>query len=309
MAPNDTPRWLVYSGLAAVVVLWGLNSVVMKAAFAHWDPLGFTALRFLAMAPLAIGLAKVCGESLRIDPRDLPAFLVVAACGFGAYQYFYVIGLSHTTAFASSLLSTLAPIFTLLLGVAMGAERSRSGRWIGAAIALLGVAVFEGAFAGQAIIRLGDALTLVAAAIFSGYNIIAARLLSRYTPTALVAITLALGAAMIVPGGLWGAIHQDFTRITATDWLLMAFSIVFPIIIGYQLWSWGIAKLGPGPTSLFNFAVPVVAGFAGVLFLHMPLKPYEIAGAAICLGGLAASQYLTRFSLTTLWTRMLLSER
>jgi len=299
MAPRSTPRWLVYLGLTTVIFLWGFNTVALKASFRDWDPLGFSALRFLMMAPLAVGIAAARGASLRVERRDLPLLLAAAACGSGVYQYFYILGLAHTTAFASALLSSLAPIFTLVLAVALGQERSRSGRWIGALIAILGVAVFEGAFSGRAAIGLGDLLTLAGAAIFAGYNVLAGRLLGRYSPASLIAITLTLGAAMIVPGGLWNLAHQDFSRISSTDWALLAYSTVFPMVLGYQLWSWGIAKIGAGPASLFNFAVPIVAGLAAMIFLHTRLTAYEIVGAAVCIGGLAASQILARFSLTT----------
>ncbi|TAM62090.1 DMT family transporter [bacterium] len=297
-------RPLVFAALLAVVLFWGLNVVVMKAAFVHWNPLGFTGLRFLAMVPLALGIARLRGESLRIELRDLPALLICAACGYGVYQYFYVIGLAHTTVFASALLSSLTPVFTLMLAVAMGLERSRTGRWIGAIIALFGVAVFEGAFAGRATIRLGDALTLVGAMIFAGYNVFAGRLLSRYSPTSLIAITITLGALMIAPGGLWGLAHQDFARLRVSDWFLMLYSVIFPMVIGYQLWSWGISKIGAGATSIFNFGVPIVAGFAGVMFLSMPVTRYEILGAAICIAGMAAAQVLARYSFTGLWTQL-----
>lgn len=303
MAPYPTPRWIVYLALSAVALFWGLNAVVMKAAFQHWDPLAFTGLRFLAMVALAVGIARASGEPLRIERGDLPWLLLGAACGYGVYQYFYVIGLAHTTAFASALLGALAPVFTLMLAVTLGQERSRSGRWIGAAIALFGVAVFEGVFNGHAAMRIGDLLTLVGTAIFAGYNILAARLVRRYSPTSLIAITLVFGALMIAPGGLWGLAHQDFSRLRTADWLLFAYSVVFPMVIGYQLWSWGIAKIGAGATSLFNFAVPVIAGFAAVAFLRTPITSYEIVGAGICIGGLVAAQSLVRFSFTKLLTQ------
>ncbi|MDE2573158.1 MAG: DMT family transporter [bacterium] len=303
MAPTATPRWIVYLALIAVVLFWGFNSVAMKAAFTDWNPLGFTTLRFIVMVPIAIGLARATGGSLRIERRDVPAFVICGACGYGIYQYFYVIGLAHTTAFASALLTSLAPVFTLMLAVATGAERSRGGRWVGALIALLGVAVFEGAFNGRASFRIGDTLTICAAVIFAGYNVFAARLLERYSPTSVLALTMAIGAAMLVPGGLWSLAHQDFARVTTVDWLLFGYATIFSMLIGYPLWNWGIAKLGAGPASLFNFGVPVVAGFAGVALLRMPVTGYEILGAAICIAGLVASQYLVRFSLTRLWTQ------
>ncbi len=292
---------LTYLGLTYVVAVWALNTVAVKYVLTTWHPLAFTGLRFLAMAPLAFALARVRGERITFSRSDLPLLIACGACGYGLYQYFWVIGLAHTTAFASALLATLAPVITLAIVSLRGQERVRSGRWVGAAIALAGVAVFEGAFAGHATFRIGDALTLGSAAIFALFNVFSARLLDRYTPISLVVISLTIGALMILPGAIPEMIRQDWTKVTLLDWGVFAYAVIFPIVLTYPVWSYGISQLGAGRTSLFQFGVPILAGLLSVLLLRTRIEPHQIAGAAICITGMAISQLLGKVSLTAIW--------
>lgn len=296
-------RPLIYLSLAYVATIWALNTVAVKYAVTLWHPMAFTGLRFLTMVPLSFLLARALGERIRVNVRDLPLLLACGACGYGIYQYFWVIGLAHTTAFASSLLASLTPVITLAIVAITGRERVRSGRWIGTIVALAGVAVFEGAFAGRATFRIGDALTLGSAALFALFNVLSARLLDRYTPLSLVVISLAFGTVMILPGAVPQMLQQDWSALTPLDWGIFAYAVVFPIVLTYPVWSYGISQLGAGRTSLFQFTVPVIAGLLSVELLHARIEPHQIAGAAICIAGMAVSQLLGKFSLTALWAQ------
>jgi drug/metabolite transporter (DMT)-like permease len=296
-------RWLIYAGLVYVIFCWALNTVILKYAFGAFDPLALTGLRFIAMTPLAFLLAKLRGERIYIYRRDLPLLILCGACGYGAYQYLWVLGLAHTTPFASSLLGSLAPIMTLAVVAALGQERVRSGRWVGAAVALFGVAIFEGAFAGHATFRIGDALTLVSTALFALFNVFSARVLDRYTPISFVAITMTIGTMMILPGALPRLVHQDFSHIPPVDWAIYAYAVLFPILLTYPVWSYGISQLGAARTSLFQFGTPVLAGLLSVMLLRARIEPHQIIGAGICIAGMALSQAIGKQSLFALWAQ------
>jgi drug/metabolite transporter (DMT)-like permease len=295
-------RALVYAGLLYVAVCWGLNVVLVKAAIDRVDPLVFTGLRFVAMTPLIFGLAAATGQRVRLRRRDVPLLVACAACGYGAYQYFWIFGLANTSAFASSLLGALAPVFTLMIVAFMGAERITAGRWIGAAIALAGVAVFEGAFAGHATFRVGDALTLLSSLSFAGYNVLTARLVGRYPPIVLVAITMTIGMLMIAPVGAARLSHVDLSHLGWAVWGPFIFAVVFPIVLTWPVWNYGIAQIGAARAGMFGFLVPIVAGFASVWILGSHLEPHQIAGAAICLGGMAIAMLLGRLSIASIWS-------
>ena len=296
-----TPSALAYIGLVYVASVWGLNTVAVKHAITDINPLAFTALRFILMAPLTIALALANGESLRFARKDLPLLIVCSACGYGLYQYVWILGLYNTTAFASSLLITLTPIITLAIVAVLRYERVRAIRWFGAVLALLGVAIFEGAFSGAFAVRLGDSLTLISAAIFAINTIVSARLLNRYSPLSLLAITMTIGACMIVPGMLPALLHADLRQLSALDWAIYAYAVVFPIVLTYPVWSYGITRIGAARTSLFQFLVPIIAGLLSVPLLHATIAPYQMLGAFVCISGMTIAQVLGRFSLTAWW--------
>jgi drug/metabolite transporter (DMT)-like permease len=91
--------------------------------------------------------------------------------------------------------------------------------------------------------------------------------------------------------------------VPAADWGILAYSIVFPILLTFPVWSYGISQLGAGRTSLFQFGVPVIAGLLSVTLLHTRILPHEIAGAAVVIAGMAVSQLLGAVSLTAIWTQ------
>lgn len=296
-------RTLLYLSLIYVVIAWALNTVLVKYAVARFDPLAFTGLRFAAMTPLGFVLARIMGERVYVHRRDIPLLIACGVCGYGAYQYLWVIGLAHTTPFASALLATLAPMMTLAIVAFAGTERVRAGRWLGAVVALLGVAVFEGVFAGHLTFRIGDGLTLASAGMFAIFNVLTARLLDRYTPVALVAIAMTVGTVIILPGAIPRMLAQHWSAVTPADWAVLAYSITFPIVLTFPVWSYGISQLGAGRASLFQFGVPVATGLLSVVMLHSRIEPHQMYGAAICIGGMAISQLLGTYSLTALWAQ------
>jgi drug/metabolite transporter (DMT)-like permease len=84
---------------------------------------------------------------------------------------------------------------------------------------------------------------------------------------------------------------------------VLAYAVTFPILLTFPVWSYGISQLGAGRTSLFQFGVPVIAGLLSVLILHNRIEPHQIAGAAVCIAGMAISQLLGKVSLTAIWTQ------
>lgn len=301
--PTVPRRFLLYVALLYVIVAWALNIVLVKQAVAQINPLAFTLIRFVAMTPMAFVLVRLANNRIHVSRRDIPLLILCGACGYGIYQYFWIIGLSHTTAFASALLGGMSPVFTLAIVAAMGHERVRSGRWAGAIVALLGIAVFEGAFSGAASFRIGDLLTLGAALVFATYTVVSARLLDRYTPLELLAITMAIGTLMIAPGGIPALLHTDFARIGWDVWWRLIYAAIFPILLTYPVWSYGITQIGAGRVSLFLFLVPIVAGLLSIPILHAHFRAYELAGAGICIVGMLLSNVLGRVSLTAIWAQ------
>jgi drug/metabolite transporter (DMT)-like permease len=279
-------RLLVYGALFYVVSAWALNQIISKEIMVIVSPLAFMALRFLLMTPLAWLLARLAGVHIHIERRDLPRILLCSACGYFIYQFLWMFGLHYTTPFASALLMATGPIFTMVFVTIAGHEAVRPARWMGAVIALLGVAIFEGFFSGHLGIRLGDALALGSAIVFAGYSVLGSRLLARYSAFELLVITITIGALMLVPVGLPALLKTPLLHLGWNFWWRFGYAVLVPILFTYPVWIWGLGIVGAGKGSIMQFIMPVVAGVASVLLIHASFASYELLGAAICIGGM-----------------------
>jgi drug/metabolite transporter (DMT)-like permease len=225
-----------------------------------------------------------------IERRDWPALVAAGVLGIAVYQFCFIFSLEHTTVFASSLLASVFPLFTMLGAAAIGEEHPSFLRWSGAAVAFAGIAIFEGTFAGHASFRLGDLLALGASLTFAPYTLVVRRLRERYGPVFILAVTTAIGTAIIVATGAQAALLQNYGRLDGTDWLLFAYVVIFPILIGYALLNWGITRIGAGPATMYAFGVPIVGGLVEAALFRTPIPVYEVAGAFVCIGGLVVAQ-------------------
>jgi drug/metabolite transporter (DMT)-like permease len=280
----------VHAALAGVAVLWGLNFSTTKILLGHWDPYGLLAARFLCILPLAWGWALLAGHRPRIARGDWWPLFWAGACGIAGYQLCFVLSLSRTTIFASALFSCLFPLFTLVIAALTRTERPRPLRWAGALLAFAGLAIFEGALAGRAAFRPGDLLALGAAVAFTPYALVVRRLSSRYSALELLVLTLGFGTTVLVLAGLGPLVHQDFSRIDTRDWLVFAYIVLFPVLVCYAVFNWGIARIGAGPASMYAMSVPIAGGVIGALIFGTAVPIYEWIGALVSVAGLIVVQ-------------------
>src|SRR5215217_3944777 len=126
-----------------VVMFWASTFVVAKAAFAEVSPLAFLFARFVNMVTLAFAVLLVLqrGAGRWVERSDWGLFVLAGLTGYTLYQLGFILGLSRTSPFSSSLLIAMVPLFTVLILAVMGEPTPLQG-WVGLSVALVGVALF-----------------------------------------------------------------------------------------------------------------------------------------------------------------------
>jgi drug/metabolite transporter (DMT)-like permease len=294
-------------GLLFVVLIWGFSPALFKFALEELQPLAFVFVRFVLLS--AVSLVVLAwrgargGQAWRIRRRDVPPLILSGLSGYGIYQLFYMLGLAHTTVFASALLVATVPLWSALILAFTRLERIHPVQWIGIAVSLAGVAWFLAAGQGhqselaadRALTPLemlaGNALSLGAAALFAVYGILNRGLGRRYSPPELMCYTLLVGTLALAPFGVPALLTQEWSQVTGHTWLIIAYSVFFPIYITYTIWNWAIGRRGVGYVTLFSYAVPVMSGVFGFLLLGEALTLAQLAGAAVVLGGMLAARW------------------
>jgi drug/metabolite transporter (DMT)-like permease len=280
--------------LVFVILIWSSTFVITKDAMTVFTPFSYLFARFsmiliLAFTVLAIqSIQRGFREMWGIDRRDLPRFAIAGVLAYTFYQLGFTVGIDNTSTFASSVLISTAPLFTLVLAMLLG-ERHPKGALIGMIIALTGVVIFllNSGTGGSSLY--GNVLSIGAALAMATFWIVSRPLVAKYPATSVSAYTTLFGTIPLLVLGWSDASDQDWGALETRHWLMLIYMAVFPIYLVYIANNWVISQRGVTATSA-NLMVPVVSGILAVLILDETLGLPKVIGAGIVLAGLMLIQ-------------------
>ena len=209
--------------------------------------------------------------------------------GLVGYNLPVTVGLRWLPASTAGLLLATEPVWVLLLGRVLLAERGGVRPWLGSAVALAGVALLAGPGAiSSAAALAGMALVLAGTLAFAGYTI-AVRPLSQ----ALGAVPAT--AASTVVGTLpylafSGTLASSgLGHLDAAAWAEVAFLALGSTAAGMLLWNMAVLAGGASRVSLLLYLEPVVSVLGAAVFLGERPGPVTIGGGLLILAGVGVA--------------------
>ena len=263
-----------------VALTWGMGIVFAKAAIAHFPPILLMALRF---AVTALALVWFVRPPWRLLPA-LAGIAVIAA----AVQYSLTFtGLKTLDASVAALVVQLEVPFLVLIGALVLGESTPPRKWIGIAIAFMGVWLIAGE--PRAAAAWPSVLMVVGGAFMWAVGQALIRRLPQISGMQ-VAAWIAVFAApeLLVMSLLFETDHVAAIR--SADWVVWSAVAYLGLVMtafGYALW---YALIRRHPLSLvgpFLLLLPVFSALGAALFLGERLTQETLAGGAVVLGGLA----------------------
>jgi drug/metabolite transporter (DMT)-like permease len=279
--------------LLAMVLIWGINFPVAKAALDELTPLAFNALRYpLAAATIMLALAIRHGVRWP-EPADRGAVIRLGLLGNLVYQQFFIFGLDRTRAGNASILLAATPVLTALLSAASGHERVEGRTWIGVLATFAGIALVvtlgTGHGDGTATL-LGDVLMLGASVAWAVYTVGSRNLVAKYGAVPFTAWTLLIGAVALGLLGLPALLRTDLAAVSLRGWTGVVYAGALSIGVAYLIWYYSVGRIGNTRTAAYSNLVPVVALAAAWVQLGEVPTAGQLAGAAIIIGGITLAQ-------------------
>ena len=153
-------------------VIWGFAFVAQRQGMETMGPFLFNGVRFLigvvALSPVVWFLSKKPQKTHKAEVSTKKLIFAGTAAGlllFGAIS-FQQVGLQYTTAGKAGFITGLYIFFVPLIGLFLG-QRTGSGTWLGATIALVGLYLLS--IKEDFSIAEGDLLQLVCAVFFAAH--------------------------------------------------------------------------------------------------------------------------------------------
>jgi drug/metabolite transporter (DMT)-like permease len=280
---------LLFPALIAIQVLFGINFVTAKIVVSALPPLLWASLRIILAAIFMIG---ACFALKRKHPEGgLKFFLPLipfALLGAVINQGALLLGLHYTTATNSSVISTLIPIFTLIIVTLRGQEKFTVKRGMGFTLALIGVLILRKieqlTLSDQTV--LGDALVIVSClstALFFSYGKKFSQSYDRLWTTAWMFIYGSIGLTLLA---LPDYIHFHSPALTPTLLACMTFTVLGGTLLTYFLTVWTLAQAPPSLVAIFTYVQPVVTAALAWAWLDQPPTARTVFSSLLIFAGL-----------------------
>jgi drug/metabolite transporter (DMT)-like permease len=285
-------RRIAELGVLFVMVVWGSNFIVVKAAIEVLPPVGMSAIRFGLAALVLLALLRWREGTIRLPARDLLGMAAVGALGFGVYQVLWTTGLLTTSAGDSALLIAATPVMTALLAVVAGSDTLTPRKLVGALVSFAGVGIVIAGGAGLSLggSLVGELLTLGAAVCWALYTSFGAPILRRHSPLRTTAWAIAAGALVLLPIGGAQLTTVDWSRVTPGVWGAVLYSALLPAAVANVIVFRGVKLVGPTRITAFQFLVPAFAVLMGALFLNEQIRLGQIVGGAVIVAGILVTR-------------------
>jgi drug/metabolite transporter (DMT)-like permease len=282
-----------HAALLLMVVIWGVNFPIAKAALSELSPLAFNALRFPLAAAVVFVALRLKGPVAWPAREDRMRVLVLGVLGNVFYQQFFIFGLHYTQAGTASVLLAGTPVVTALLSAGLGHEEISARTWIGVAATVAGIVlvVLAGGHASNGPgSLLGDLLMIGASCSWAVYTVGSRSLIRRYGSVQFTAWTLWVGALLLCLIGLPVVATTNLGAVSAAAWAGVVYAGALSIGVAYLIWYHGVRRLGNTRTAAYSNLVPVVALVAAWLHLGEVPAPGQVVGAAIIIAGISIAQ-------------------
>ncbi len=293
-AVMGSQRKALWVGLALVLV-WGANYSVQKLVFPVVGADGFLFVRYLMMPLLAavLMLHRFGVDWPPVERADRWQLLKLALAGHVLHVGLVTWGVHLSTAFSSSVMSAVGPLFTLLLLRLTGSsEKLSAARVAGVLVAMTGILVFlsdkllsEGWQAGW-----GDLVLLVATGFFSYYTVAAKDVITRIGGMPVMCYTTLLASPLMIVVNWHAGVSFDWASLDAAVWLGILWAVVVSAFFGWLLWGWVNAVRGVARTAPLLYLIPVIAGAVAWIVLGEQFSTIKFIGAGLTLAGVVLAQ-------------------
>jgi drug/metabolite transporter (DMT)-like permease len=262
-------------------LIWGIPYLLIKIAVEGVSVpvlvLARTAIGAAVLLPLALSRAAWAPVLRHWRPVLVFAFFEIIAAWLLLSD-----AERHISSSLTGLLIAASPIIAAVLDRLTGGETTFGGKRIaGLAVGLVGVAVLAGpALTGGSAWPVTE--VLLVATCYAIAPLVAARYLGDVPTLPLTAACLGVAALVYaVPAAVTWPEQLPSTRVLLALVGLAVICTALAFIVFFAL----IREVGAARALVFTYVNPAVALAAGVIVLHEPLTPWNVAGLGLILAG------------------------
>lgn len=281
---------------ATLALLAGATSIAFApilVRLAETGPVATAFWRVLLSLPVAwLWFGRKAPQRQPGESRASYAPLVLAGLFFAGDLGIWHVSIVLTSVANSTLLVNTAPVFVTLGAWLLFKQRTRPLFWLGLLLALVGAALLVRAslFAGQTQLA-GDALALVAALCYAGYQLSVYQARTRWPTSAIMAVSGSITCLALLPYLAWSG--EVLLPDTTAGWSVLVALAIVPQLLGQGLITYAVAHLPASFSSVGLLLQPVMAALFAWALLGEVLTSVQLLGGLVVLAGIGLARYVS----------------
>lgn len=293
-----------YAGLTLMTIIIGFSFIFVKIALRHASPIDLLAHRFTAATVGLFFFYLFRRKGWPVIDRKKIILLLVISLFYPLLMFsMQTVGLQFTTASEAGILSATAPIFTVILATIFLKEKSSFWQIVFVLLSVGGVAYIMykngfGEVTGETL--KGDFFILLSVVSMAIYFVLGRKVTQQFnamditffmTVTACIVFNLIAVMAHLNSGTL----PLYFTAFKNSEflWTILYLGVLSSFLTSF-LTNSALTVIPASQVSIFNNFSPVIAVFAGILFLNETLYFYHIIGGMMVLIGIIGVNILKK---------------
>ncbi len=249
-------------------IAWGLMSPIGKDIMStEVTALSLATFRMVG-GSVCFWIASLFAKHEEVKPHDLMMLFFAALFAIVFNQGMFIFGLSLTSPINASIITTTAPIATMILAAIYLHEpvtgKKVCGVFLGAIGALILILGSTGSGGRNSSIW-GDVMCFIAQISFAAYLTFFKNLVTKYKPITCMKWMFTYAAMCFIPFSYREVSVLPFGEIPAGTWGEIAFVIVGATFMTFLLLMFAQKILRPTVLSMYNYTQPIVASIVSVL--------------------------------------------
>lgn len=265
---NNDKNYKGHIAMLAASVIWGLNSPIGKAVLDYGiPPLALTTFRFFGAA-IAFWIISIFTKKEHVKHEDLLMLFFASLFGIVLNQGTFIFGLSLTSPIDASIVTTMAPIVTMIVAAIVLKEpvtgKKVLGVFVGAIGALLLILTSQSATGDKSGNILGDMLCLTAQLSFAIYLTVFKGLIEKYSSVTIMKWMFIYASMCFIPFSYNDIATINFSIVPLIIYTEISFVVLAATFLAYLFVMTGQKTLRPTIVSMYNYVQPIVASFVAV---------------------------------------------
>ena len=273
----------------AFALMWSSAFTSARIIVLQAPALTVSSLRFLISGLLAVGIAYLLGQRIKLDRRNWRAVFIFGICQNALYLGLFFLAMQRIEASLASIIASVMPLLVGLASAVFLKERLSKLGVIGLAVGFAGVAIIMIARLQGGMDMLGIFYCLVGVVSLAAATLSVRSASAKGNLLMVVGLQMLVGsAALLIPALLFEeqVINWTFTLSTA-----LSYSIIVPGLMATVLWFLLVERIGATRASTYHFLNPFFGVGIASIVLGETLTLQDVIGVVVVMAGIFAVQF------------------